>query len=62
MSAQVLFQRRNLWRGSPARALEPPVTYRLGVDTGGQWGHVGKLVGQEKFEDGLVARGNKGDG
>jgi hypothetical protein len=38
--AQVLFRRRNLKRGSPARELEPTVTYRLGVDLGGAGGQV----------------------
>jgi hypothetical protein len=50
-SAQVLFEKRNLRRGSPARELEPTVAYRLGVDIG--WWETSNKPGNL-----LVARGS----
>jgi hypothetical protein len=43
-------EKRSLWRGSPARELEPTAAYRLGVDTGGAGGKIpGRLLDGKIF-------------
>jgi hypothetical protein len=39
-----------LWRGSSARKLEPPATYRLGADLEGGWRNPRKVTGWENFQ------------
>jgi hypothetical protein len=38
-----------LWRGSPARELEPTAAYRLEEDIGGGWRSPRKITGQENL-------------
>jgi hypothetical protein len=48
--AQTLLGKESLWRGSPARKLEPTATYRLRVDIGGADGKVaGRSLGGKMF-------------
>jgi hypothetical protein len=45
MLAQVLFEKRNLWKGSPARVLEPT----WGRYRGSRWKSIRKVTGWENF-------------
>jgi hypothetical protein len=45
-STEFIVQEGTLWRGTPARELEPPAVYRLGVDIGEWSGGEGPLDGK----------------